>query len=234
MLSRPGAIDPSTPVVAPSWPTGEPLRALIASRLDPLDAPGPEPLFRSDLDLNPALKLAVQAQGYELAAVLIGLVEREGGPSVLLTRRADSLRRHAGQIAFPGGRSEPGEAPWRTAQREAHEEIGLEPGQVTLAGLSTGFRLQTGYQVTPVVGFVDPAFRPTPSADEVAEVFEAPFAFLMDPHNYRHRQVERSGVGRLVYEITYGEHVIWGATASMLRALSDRLLAPPHEEIARG
>ena len=93
------------------------------------------------------------------AAVLIALVERDHGLSVILTRRADTLRRHTGQIALPGGRRDPGETPWQTALREAHEEIGLEPGFVSVVGLSTPYRTGTGYLITPVVGFVRPGLH---------------------------------------------------------------------------
>ena len=94
------------------------------------------------------------------AAVLVGLVEREEGLSVILTRRADTLRRHTGQIAFPGGRCDPGETPWQTALREAREEIGLDPALVTVAGLSTPYRTGTGYHVTPGGGVHHPGLHP--------------------------------------------------------------------------
>ena len=208
---------------AASLPVGPALRRLIAERLDPLQSWSAEPGFRSDLDLNPDMALPELEEGYAPAAVLIGLVERSEGLHVLLTRRADGLRRHAGQIAFPGGRGESGETPWRTALREAGEEIGLFPDKVELAGLSTPFRLRTGYDVTPVVGFVQADFTPVSDPAEVAEVFEAPFAFLMDPSNHVRRLREEPGPPRWHYAITYGEHVIWGATAAMLKALYDRL-----------
>jgi 8-oxo-dGTP pyrophosphatase MutT (NUDIX family) len=209
-----------------SLPVGPGLRGFIAARLDPLDFLSSEPLLRSDLDLNPDFAFPALADGYKPAAVLIGLVERSAGLSVLLTRRADSLRRHAGQIAFPGGRSEIGEASWQTALREAHEEIGLAAGQVELIGLSTPFRLSSGYDVTPVVGFVQADFAPASDPIEVAEVFEAPFAFLMDPANHVRKLREQPGPPRWHYAITYGDYVIWGATAAMLKALYDRLWGP--------
>ena len=213
------------PLSALLSPSGEALREYIAARLDPLDGP-PAAAFRSDLDLNPDMILTSEAEGYQPASVLIGLVQRQDGLTVLLTRRTDTLRRHAGQIAFPGGRSEAGEVPWQTALREAWEEIGLVADQVKLVGLSTPFRLRTGYDVTPVVGFVDGGFEAKPSPDEVAEVFEAPFAFLMDPANIERRLGEFPGGPRWHYAITWKDHVIWGATAAMLKALYDRLWAP--------
>jgi 8-oxo-dGTP pyrophosphatase MutT (NUDIX family) len=219
---------PTHPAALP-LPAGAALRVLLTARLDPLDYSTDEPLFRSDLDLNPDMASPVLAEGYKPAAVLIGLVERADGLKVLLTRRAESLRRHAGQIAFPGGRSEDGEAPWNTALREAHEEIGLRSDQVELIGLSTRFRLWTGYDVTPVVGFVQADFEPQSNPTEVAEVFETPFAFLMDPANHVLRLREQPGPPRWHYAITWGEHVIWGATAAMFKALHDRLWAPPRD-----
>ena len=158
------------------------------------------------------------------AAVLVGLIERPEGYTVLLTRRADTLRSHTGQVALPGGRRDPGETPWATALREAHEEIGLAPDHVELAGLSTPYRTATGYHVTPVVGFVAPDAPFAANPAEVAEVFEAPFAFLMDPRN--HEELERewpSGVKRRFYGMTWNQRFIWGATAGILRALHDRL-----------
>jgi 8-oxo-dGTP pyrophosphatase MutT (NUDIX family) len=203
--------------------TGESLRALITARLDPANGDATSIDLRSDRDLNPDLDASVFSGGYYPAAVLIGLIERPSGLNVLLTRRADTLRKHAGQIAFPGGRGEPGETPAQTALREAHEEIGLAPGQVEVLGQSTTFRLQTGFDVTPVVGFVAPDFQPLSHPAEVAEVFEAPFAFLMDPANRERRLREQPAPPRWHYAITWGDRVIWGATAAMLKDLHDRL-----------
>jgi 8-oxo-dGTP pyrophosphatase MutT (NUDIX family) len=217
-----GAQNPSVPAAASAASDVAELRHRIAARLDPLSVPQTPSAFRSDRDLNPHLVLA-SPDGFRPAAVLIGLIPRPEGLSVLLTRRADTLSRHAGQIAFPGGRGEPGEAPWETALREAEEEIGLKPEQVTLAGQSTPFRIQTGFDVTPVVGFVTPDFQPATNPDEVAEVFEAPFAFLMDPANHERRLGEQLNPPRWFYAITYGDRLIWGATAAMLKALHDRL-----------
>jgi 8-oxo-dGTP pyrophosphatase MutT (NUDIX family) len=141
------------------------------------------------------------------------------------TRRADTLRRHTGQVAFPGGRSDPGETPWETALREAEEEIGLDPSRVELAGLSTPYRTAiSGYQITPVVGFVEPPFDLTPNPHEVADIFETPFGFLMDPANLEQQERETpAGDRRRFYAATWEGQYIWGATAGMLRALYDRL-----------
>ena len=151
-------------------PPGE-VRRWITSHLDPLD----ESIIggmqvRADLSLDPA-KASDDTLTWTPAAVLVGLVEREEGLSVLLTRRADTLRRHTGQVAFPGGRCDPGETPWETALREAQEEIGLDPSLVELAGLSTPFRTAgTGYQIMPVVGFISPGFTLTPQLRFFAQI----------------------------------------------------------------
>lgn len=201
------------------------LRRWISDRLDPLEVGGGEHArgARSDFDLDPHNEPA-RTEALKPAAVLIGLVEHPDGPSVILTRRSDTLRSHTGQVALPGGRCDPGETPWETALREAEEEIGLDRSRVTLAGLSTPYRTGTGYHITPVVGFIAPGFDLVINRDEVADVFETPFEFLMDPAN--HQQHEReipTGVTRRFYGMTWEDRFIWGATAGILRALYDRL-----------
>ncbi len=162
------------------------------------------------------------------AAVLVPLIERPEGLSVLFTLRTLHLRRHAGQIALPGGRADPGETPWETALREAWEEVGIDPALVEVAGLSEPFWTRTGYVITPVVGFVSPAVTLTPNPDEVAEVFEAPFDFLMDPANHQSLMREfPDGVSREVWAIPYQDRHIWGVTAILLRSLYMRLFGKP-------
>jgi len=179
---------------------------------------------RSDFDLDPDHKPEEWPAALTPAAVLVGLVERDEGLSVLLTRRADTLRNHTGQIALPGGRCDPDETPWDAALREAKEEIGLDPALVELAGLSTPYKTRSGYYITPVVGFVAPNFTLTPNPEEVADIFETPFGFLMDPANHEehHRQTP-AGDKRRFYAMTWEDRFIWGATAGMLRALYSRL-----------
>ncbi|WP_340645656.1 CoA pyrophosphatase [Phenylobacterium sp.] len=193
------------------------------AHLDPLEERAPASgVTRSDFDLSgrygdPPVELTP-------ASVLVGLVEREGAYSVILTRRADTLRRHTGQIALPGGRRDPGETPWGTALREAHEEVGLHPEYVTLAGLSSPYVTGTGFLITPVVGFVREGFSLTPNPAEVADIFETPFGFLMDPANHEeHEREAPGGEKRRFYAMTHAERFIWGATAGVLRALYERL-----------
>jgi 8-oxo-dGTP pyrophosphatase MutT (NUDIX family) len=200
------------------------LRTWVSGRLDPLVVGPSDPkATRSDFDLDPRSAPADLAT-LKPAAVLIGVVEHPEGASVILTRRSDSLRNHTGQIALPGGRCDEGETPWRTALREAHEEIGLDPSLVTLAGLSTPYQTGTGYHIIPVVGFIAPGFSLTINPDEVADVFETPFEFLMDPVNHvQHEREIPTGITRRFYGMTWEDRFIWGATAGILRALYDRL-----------
>lgn len=202
----------------------EQTRDWIAGHLDPLDAQHPaQQAHTSDFDLTPGLK-PQSPQDLTPAAVLVGLIEREAGYSVLLTRRADTLRRHTGQIALPGGRCDPGETTAETAVREAWEEVGLDPGFVSLAGQSSPYQTGTGYLITPVVGFIRPGFTLTPNPDEVADIFETPFGFLMNPANHEeHERQGPDGQTRRFYAMTHEDRFIWGATAGMLRALYARL-----------
>ena len=156
------------------------------------------------------------------AAVLIPLVERGEELTVLLTQRATQLRNHAGQISFPGGRIEPGDAsPKAAALREAHEEIGLDERFVAVVGYLPDHVLLSGFRVTPVVGFVRPGFELLLDATEVQDTFEVPLGFVFDPANHRLRR-RRFGLGEVEIElcdIPYGDRNIWGATAGMLLTL---------------
>ncbi len=206
-------------------PASEDLRRWMAEHLDPLDEheASDSGQIRSDDDLNPG-RPRMFGGPLTPAAVLVALAEREGGLSVILTRRSETLRKHTGQVALPGGRRDPGESAWQTAVREAHEEIGLHPSFVSLVGLSTPYRTGTGFLITPVVGFVRPGFTLEPNPAEVAEIFETPFGFLMDPGNYaEHVRALPSGEERRFYAATHDDRYIWGATAGVLRALYERL-----------
>jgi 8-oxo-dGTP pyrophosphatase MutT (NUDIX family) len=179
----------------------------------------------SDYDLNPDAP-RIGGQRLRPAAVLVPLVERGGGVNLILTRRAALLKHHPGQVAFPGGKQEPGDAtPLAAALREAEEEIALHPGQVEVLGGLDPHETVTSFAVRPFVGLIDPGFRAVPDPGEVEEVFEVPLAFALDPGNMQVHGRVWQGFERRYYVIPYGPHYIWGATARMLKALSDRVLA---------
>ena len=160
------------------------------------------------------------------AAVLVGLVPRAGGTRVILTRRTDALRHHAGQVSFPGGRLEADDADAvAAAVREAGEEIGLLPTQVAPLGFLDPLATITGFRVMPVVAIVDARFEPVPDPNEVADVFEVPLSFLLDPRNLASHVLDYRGRPREVHEYRYPAQRIWGATASMLLNLRTRLEA---------
>lgn len=159
------------------------------------------------------------------AAVLVAITRR-AEPGVLLTVRREHLRTHAGQVAFPGGRIDPDDAgPVEAALREAEEEIGLPPRLVEVWGAADPYRTITGYRVTPVLGSVPPDLPLAPHEHEVADWFEAPLAFLLDPANQRLVEVEHEGRVRNYYQIDWNDRRVWGATAAMLVNLSRRLQA---------
>jgi 8-oxo-dGTP pyrophosphatase MutT (NUDIX family) len=161
-----------------------------------------------------------------MAAVLVGLVDRPASSTVLLTRRTEALRHHAGQVSFPGGAIEPGDVdPAAAALREAAEEVGLGQAHVEALGYLDPFATITGFHVHPLVARIDPGFAPVADAREVDEVFEVPFAFLMQPANARRLEVEYRGSLRRLVEFQYQGYRIWGATAAMLVNLRTRLEA---------
>lgn len=200
------------------------LRRRLIERLDPLDGWSAERSpTRSDFDLNPTAERR-PPDGLRPAAVLIPIVASPGGAQVILTRRADALASHSGQIAFPGGRLDAGETAVGAALREAHEEIGLDPDAVELLGLGDAYETGTGFLVTPVVGWIAAPQTLTPRPEEVADIFETPWDFLMDVGNHRRDFYDREGQERRWYwAMPWGERYIWGVTAGILRALRDRL-----------
>jgi 8-oxo-dGTP pyrophosphatase MutT (NUDIX family) len=156
------------------------------------------------------------------AAVLIAVTDR-ADPGVILTQRTETMSRHPGQIAFPGGRIDPGEDVVTAALREAEEEIALPRTHVTVIGEADSYRTVTGFQVTPVIGVIPPDLVFTRSEAEVASVFEVPLAFLLDDANHVEATVEWQGRDRHYYEIMWNDRRIWGATAAMIVNLARRL-----------
>ena len=160
---------------------------------------------------------------YAAAAVLVAITDRPE-PGVLLTLRQPHLKRHAGQIAFPGGRVDPEDKDIvATALREAQEEIGLAPQLVDVVGSSDVYRIGTGFAVTPVVGVIPPDLPLTPHEGEVAAVFETPLAFLLAPGNHVPQSMMWEGRERHFHEIVWEDRRIWGATAAMIINLGARL-----------
>lgn len=194
----------------------------IVAALHPLSAVPPGPPWNLDeiADLLPDVAPVP-------AAVLVGLVPRAGGIQVLLTRRTDGLRHHAGQVAFPGGRIEPGDADARAAAiRETGEEVGLAIPQLSPMGWLDPLVTITGFNVLPLVAAIAPDYRPHPDPGEVAEVFEVPLEFLMSGPNLRSVQLDWRGRPRTVLEFAdrgLPAQRIWGATASILLNLRHRL-----------
>ncbi|HEX3603802.1 MAG TPA: CoA pyrophosphatase [Steroidobacteraceae bacterium] len=159
------------------------------------------------------------------AAVLVPLVEHGTGMTVLLTQRATTLKDHAGQISFPGGRIEPQDADaWHAALREAFEEIGLQSGLVEFAGYLPDHIVISGFRVTPVVGFVKPQYQLKIATAEVHDVFEVPLDYILDAANHKSRQRMIGELTIDIHDIPYGDRNIWGATAGMLMTLRRLLL----------
>jgi 8-oxo-dGTP pyrophosphatase MutT (NUDIX family) len=175
-----------------------------------------------DHRLDDALPFIADPSAIRPAAVLIPVVARREA-TLLLTERAAGLAVHAGQIAFPGGRLEPGETALAAAMRETQEEIGLAPEFVSPLGALDPYLTGTGFRVTPIVALVDPAFHLVPNPIEVAGVFEAPLGFLMDPANHQIHSRELRGHTRRFYAMPWEGHYIWGATAGMIRILYERV-----------
>ncbi|TCS62675.1 NUDIX hydrolase [Varunaivibrio sulfuroxidans] len=173
-----------------------------------------------DRDVDPTLP---RGDVLRDAAVLIAIVQNPRESTILLTRRTDHLAHHPGQISFPGGRLEDGESPAEGALREAWEETGLDPHDVDIIGRLDTYVTGTGFSISPIVALVKAPLTPVPDPFEVAEIFEAPLSFLMDPTNHKRHDAVIKGVARHYHAIPYGPYYIWGATASILINLYRRL-----------
>ncbi len=194
----------------------------IAAALHPLtDAPAGEGWNHAEIiDLLPEGRALVEA------AVLVGLIRRDEGMQVLLTRRTDALRNHAGQVSFPGGRLEADDADAvAAATRETFEEVGIPASLITPLGYLDAFTTITGFRVLPVVATIANDYVAQPDANEVAEVFEVPLAFLLDPANLASLSLEHRGRARQVWEFSYPGQRIWGVTAAIVVNLRERLAA---------
>lgn len=192
----------------------DPLKRILRALPDP-------PAGSSDHDLNPETVLPANRK-LRMAAVLVALTGPPDHMRVILTKRSSGLKHHPGQIAFPGGKQDEGDADLTaTALREAHEEIGLGPETVEILGFLPRHETVTGFDVTPVLARVHGAFHPRPEAGEVEEIFDTPVAHLMHVANYRVEQRRWRGTWRRYYAVPYGPYYIWGATARILRMMAD-------------
>ena len=198
----------------------DPTRIWRSAVSEALAAPG---AGSADFDLNTHLPRP-RRDDLRPAAVLVGLIDGAGGPEVLLTKRSSKLRHHPGQIAFPGGKQDDGDADAETcALREAHEEVGLPMGHVEVIGRLPGHETVTGFAMTPVVGWITQPFTARPEAGEVTEAFQVPLAHVADTGRFRIEGRRWRGARRLYYTVPWGPYYIWGATARILRGLAERL-----------
>lgn len=198
---------PPTDFLLPGLSPGE-IRRRLASR------PPVETLLTAD-DLEKQREAAANP-ALTSAAVLLLVVNRPEGATVVFTQRTPDLSDHAGQISFPGGRAEADEAAAQTALREAQEEVGLDPARIEVLGELPDYHTSTGYRVRPVVGWAEPPVAFSPDPREVADVFEVPLAFLLDDANHRHESAYYKGRLRKYWAMPWRGRFIWGATAGML------------------
>lgn len=197
----------------------EKLRARLASSNEVQ-----RPVARLDLPLKLDYLLSESAVALlKPAAVLVPIIRRPHGHTVLLTKRADHLRQHKGQISFPGGRRDAGDVSLAAAAlREAHEEVGLPPSSVQVIGYLDDYPTITGYRITPVVGYIEADFVAAPEPGEVAEAFELPLDWITGDNRFERKEMTRIGVTMPFLELKFGEHAIWGATAGILWNLREQ------------
>ena len=179
---------------------------------------------RGDLDLDPALWYRAGVSATKPAAVLVPVVDRCGEPTVLLTVRTAELEKHAGQVAFPGGKIDPGDtSPAAAALREAHEEVGLAPALVEPIGYLDLYLTFSGFRILPTLARIKPDFSIVLNPWEVTETFEVPLDFLMNPANHQRKTRDWNGIARDYYAMPFGDRYIWGITAGILRNLYERV-----------
>jgi 8-oxo-dGTP pyrophosphatase MutT (NUDIX family) len=188
------------------------------------NAPGFHTDIVGDHTFNPEIADMFMGIERKPAAVLIPIVRREPGATMLFTQRTDNLTSHPGQVAFPGGKIDDSDASAEAAAlREAEEEIGLRPDDVEMIGRAPDYLTGSGYHIAPVLGLVKPDARFTLNEHEVSDIFEVPLSFLMDPANHVIGSRVWQGVRRTYYEMPYEDRYIWGVTAGMVRILYERL-----------
>jgi 8-oxo-dGTP pyrophosphatase MutT (NUDIX family) len=199
-------------------------RTLLSLDVPPaLNDPNAAGVRRGDLDLDPALWERAGVRATKPASVLVPIVDRTI-PTVLLTHRTADLSSHAAQVAFPGGKIDPGDAsPVAAALREAKEEVGLSPMLVEPIGYLDLYLTFSGFRILPTLARIKPDFTLTLNPSEVTEAFEVPLDFLMNPRNHERKSRDWKGIAREYYAMPFGEHYIWGITAGILRNLHDRI-----------
>ena len=179
-----------------------------------------------DHALNPDSRASIVRDGLRPAAVLVPVIDRPGGATMLLTKRTEKLKSHPGQIAFPGGRVDSGDASIESAaKREAEEEVGLKSEYIEVVGTLADYYSGSGFRITPVLAVVQPSFTLAINPDEVDEAFEVPLGFLMDAANHHTDSRIWDNIERYFYTMPYGDRHIWGVTAGIIRAVHDRLYA---------
>lgn len=219
-LNEAGALNEATPIVAADF------FRRARERLDftvPADLADPAAKHtRGDHALDQII--AMSDTPMRIAAVLIGIIERPE-PTVLLTQRAAHLNDHPGQVAFPGGKIEPGETPLQAALREAYEETGLEDRFIDPIGYLDIYVTSRNFRIVPALARVTPGFELTLNREEVDDTFEVPLSFLMNPANHQRHSRDYKGVRRSYYAMPFGERYIWGVTAGILHGLYEQIVA---------
>jgi 8-oxo-dGTP pyrophosphatase MutT (NUDIX family) len=184
--------------------------------------PNSDAVTGGDHVMNPDMTVS----DYREAAVLVPVVAREDGATVILTQRTAHLPSHAGQIAFPGGKIDPSDnGPAAAALRETEEEIGLPKDRVKIVGYLDRYLSRTGFRIAPVLGRIEPGYTLALNRHEVEDVFEVPLGFLLDPANHRRASKVFIGRERYFYEIPFGDRYIWGVTAGIVRGLYEQVIA---------